>query len=714
MENSAKNNDDESQSILFDSFERAKSVTHFYPSLNASSYMTSSKKKETKSFDSKSYKKIYNKELELAQINNISLITENMDDFIDDDELINEYYLKNNYKPLTFEKMLIIYNYLIDFFEFTKNEKLSSKNKIIRCFHDDKNNKLQKDKEKCFYVPIIIKTARGMKFSCDNQNFKFLLVQDIIQKILQKELFIETSLTNNNYENQKEIKENKIKIKFVKSIRSEIKKIQRQANKHFTFSRKGVEKDTKIFKRKLRDYNNFKLQKSEIERKIKKIFFSLCKNVNKFLYWLIIKKLIKEILRIKQENKNFNIIKLNLDNAKTFFKINLIKREKDKLCLVPKVKKLKICSLVPFYFEEEIKNFLDKNIFIGIRPFGTVYIILLNIDFKIFPYEKSQYRLIKIQKLEQLKYQKRIFKLKKKCLIKDNKEKNNYFLICSYKEDAALLINVNEKLENPIEKKYEIQVKKTIIFERGLYSSIQIEYNNENYLLNYHKNFTLWFYDEKKDLIESKEIAVNKLKDKEISNDKYRYGPLIQGYNKNLIIAQIIYPFQRIEVYELSKDLCLNLKGYIELEENDNVISGHSNNNYFLYKDKYLLIASYKNSIYIHDESVGKMKTKIIKGGIYLFDINKYKYIKYIRFDDILAINSIIRINDDNMVCSAIIKNIRLKKQYFCGKLIILSIEENQNEINLIRKEKNKFIGQYEYINCDNFIDESYILCSSD
>ena len=199
-----------------------------------------------------------------------------------------------------------------------------------------------------------------------------------------------------------------------------------------------------------------------------------------------------------------------------------------------------------------------------------------------------------------------------------------------------------------------------------------------------------------------------------ISNDKYRYGPLIQGYNKNLIIAQIIYPFQRIEVYELSKDLCLNLKGYIELEENDNVISGHSNNNYFLYKDKYLLIASYNNSIDIHDESVGKMKTKIIKGGIYLFDINKYKYIKYIRFDDILAINSIIRINDDNMVCSAIIKNNSFKKQYFCGKLIILSIEENQNEINLIRKEKNEFIGHYEYINCDNFIDESYILCSSD
>ena len=324
MENSTKNNNDESQSIFYDSFGRAKSVTNFYPSINASSYMTSSRKKDSKSFDSKSYKKIDNKELELAQINNISLITENMDDFIDDDELINEYYLKNNYKPLTFEKMLIIYNYLIDFFEFTKNEKLSSKNLIIRCFHDDENNKLQKDKEKCFYVPIIIKTALGMKFSCDNKNYKFLPVQNIIQKILQKELFIETSLTNNNYENQNEIKENKIKTKFGKYIINGVKIIQNQANKHFTFSRKGVEKDTKIFKRKLRDYNNYKLQGGGVERKIKNSFFSLWKNINNFIYWLIIKKLIKESLGMKQENKNFNIIKLNLDNAKTFLKKKIL------------------------------------------------------------------------------------------------------------------------------------------------------------------------------------------------------------------------------------------------------------------------------------------------------------------------------------------------------------------------------------------------------
>ena len=130
MENNSKNNNDESQSNFFYSFRRAKSFTNFYPSMNGSSYMTSSKKKDSKSLDSKSYQKKDNKELELEKINHISLITGNMDDFIDEDELTNVYYLKNNYKPLTFEKMLIIYNYLIDFFEFAKNEKLSSKKLI--------------------------------------------------------------------------------------------------------------------------------------------------------------------------------------------------------------------------------------------------------------------------------------------------------------------------------------------------------------------------------------------------------------------------------------------------------------------------------------------------------------------------------------------------------------------------------------------------------
>ena len=37
-----------------------------------------------------------------------------------------------------------------------------------------------------------------MKFSCDNQNYKFFFVQEIIQKILQQELFLEkpTSIIN--------------------------------------------------------------------------------------------------------------------------------------------------------------------------------------------------------------------------------------------------------------------------------------------------------------------------------------------------------------------------------------------------------------------------------------------------------------------------------------------------------------------------------------
>ena len=186
--------------------------------------------------------------------------------------------------------------------------------------------------------------------------------------------------------------------------------------------------------------------------------------------------------------------------------------------------------------------------------------------------------------------------MKKKCFTENDKGKNNYFLISSHYEKKALIINAFECLDNPIEQRYQIEIKNVINFEKGLYSSIQIEYNNEYYLLNYNQNFTLWFFDEKNNKVDYKNIITNKLKIKEELNDNYIYGPLIQGKNKNLIIAQILVPLVRFEIYELSKDLCLNLKGYIDLEENDIYISKNYNN-YFLYKDRYLLIASSKIDI---------------------------------------------------------------------------------------------------------------------
>ena len=712
-ENSEKNTK-EDESNLFNSFEKSKSITNFYPSLNKTNNKTISEQKETK-YTLNLEKMALNNE----KINDLSIVDENIDNSIDE-ETMSEYYLINNHKELTFEKKLILINYLIDFFEYSKNANLTKKNIIIRCFLEEEHNKPQQ--EKCFRIPIIIKTALGMKFSCDGKNFKFLSAQEIIQKILNKELFIDKTPSINsgkgNEIKENNNKENAIDIKSAKFTDiNGIKKIQRNAQRHFNFSLKMIKKDIKAFKKYMILYNKYQHQKNEIERKIKNIFFSLFKHINNFLYWIIIKKTIKESFGLNQKNKNLKNIKLNLNFAASLIKyINDTKNKKDKLFSKPNIEKLKIYTTIHFYFEEEIKFILDKYIFIGINVRGNIYILLFNIDFKILPNEKTQYKIIKEQNLKQLKSQKRIFKLKKECLSKNDKEKNNYFVISSYKENKAVIINAIEYLDNPIEQRYQIEIINVINFEKGLYSSIQIEYNKEYYILNYNKNFTLWFYDKKINKAEYKEISVNKLKDKETLNDNYRYGPLIQGQNKNLIIVQILYPFYRFEIYEIGKDLCMNLKGYIELEKN-NINISKNNNNYFLYKDKYLLIASCKIDMDILNESTGKIKQKIIKAGkgeICIFDIEKNIFIKSIIFDDVKVINSFIRINDNNIICSATININCYKKNYFNGKLILLNIEENKNEINLIRKEKNEYIGNCEYIISEKLIDDSYLLCFSE
>lgn len=719
-ESSGEKNMNESELNLFDPFEKSKSIINFYPSLNKSNNKIISEQKETKLHNEKKYNLNLDKmALNDEKINNISIIDEKFDDSIDE-ETMNEYYIINNHKELTFEKVLILINYFIDFFEFSQNVKLSKKNIIIRCFHEGEDNKLREGKFNG--VPLIIKTALGMKFSCDNQNYKFFFVQEIIQKILQQELFIEKPKSIINKEKGNEINENKnkentININFVKFKLNGIKKFQKKTHKHFNFSLKMIKKDIKAFKNKMIDYNKYQYQKNEIERKIKNIFFSLCRHVNNFIYWIIIKKIIKESFGFNQENKNLKFIKLNLANASSLVKdVNIVKKQKDKLFSKIKDEKFKIYSIIPFYYEEEKRNILDNNIFIGIRETVYIYIILFNIDFKILPNEKTQYKLIKKQNLNQLKSQKRIIKLKKKCFTENDKGKNNYFLISSHYKKKALIINAIECLDNPIEQRYQIEIKNVINFEKGLYSSIQIEYNNEYYLLNYNQNFTLWFFDEKNNKVDYKDIITNKLKIKEELNDNYIYGPLIQGKNKNLIIAQILVPLVRFEIYELSKDLCLNLKGYIDLEENDIYISKNYNN-YFLYKDRYLLIASSKIDIDILNNQKGKMKKKIIKGGkggVYIFNIEKNIYIKHIIFDDVMSFNSIIIINDNNIICSATININGFKKKYLNGKLILFNIEENKDEIKLIRKENNEYIGNCEYINYENLIDDSYLMCYSE
>ena len=712
MKNMHKNTSvEEDPSFLFNSGGKSEIFKDFYQSDNELNNHSSSEQKIIELSNNNSLIEQEKIKFEKDSFNNISYISEKTDDFIDDSSL-KEYFI--NYKIVTFDEILKKCNYLIKFMEIVEYNKLINQSLIIRCFHDDDN----KSKE-CNRIPIIIKTNFGMKFSCDNKNFTFKMVYDIIEKIIEKKIFVEIPSIGNNSDKkaqQEEKNENKIKIKFIKLKLNGINNIQNKSQKRFCFELKFVEKLIKKFKNKLNEYNNNELQKCEIERKIKNIFLQLSKHINNFIYWLIIKKLIKESLGFKEENANLQNLKLSLENTEILF-TPLKEKNTNILSSNSQEQKIKVCWQIPFYYDDETKNILDKNIFIGISKNGYVYIFVMNIAFKIMHNNKYQYIIITKKNLGLLQFQKIILKLKKKNTIENN-IKNNYFLISSYIEEIALIINVCEKLDNPLEERFKIELIQKIKYENGLYSSIQIEYLNENYLLNYHKNFTLWFFDPKGNELKSKELTVKKIQYEEKSKKKYIYGPLIQGnLNKNLIIGQIIFPIQIIEIYELTNELCLIQKGEIKLNGKTNYIS-RENNNYFLYKNKYLFITSFKSKINKENKFAGKIEKKIIKGGIYIFDIEKYICINHITFDDIITFNSILKKNNNIIICSiTTIRNKngkRAKSNHTEGKLILLDIVEKDNEILLNRKEKNVCKGNCKYINYSDFIFESYFLCSSE
>ena len=350
--------------------------------------------------------------------------------------------------------------------------------------------------------------------------------------------------------------------------------------------------------------NKNKILKNGYEQKLKSIFFSLSRNFNNFIYFFIIKRPVCESFGfIDGKNPNINNLKKNLLHAKDILK-KCKNKQKDELFdnrKTKKKKKFKLRWMIPFYYKEEIKNDLEKNIFIAISSDGNVLIYLFNDVSKIYPNEKALYKLIKKINIDNNCNQFKIMKLKNIFTCLQLNRKNNYFLISSFLQDKAIIINLKEKYETTLEERYQYEMSQTIKFERRLYSSIEIEFNEHNYLLNYHKIFTLGIYNENKNEIEFKDINVKMIsKNEDLSDKKNVYGPLIQGnINKNLIIAMTIIPKQKIDVYEIdksNKDLSLIHKGSINFNKEDNYIS-IQNNNYFLYKDKYLLLASIENTI---------------------------------------------------------------------------------------------------------------------
>ena len=702
MENENQEKDDENLSFLYNLKAKPQKSDYLY--------LTHSELDEIPSENKSEKKKNEENYINNNSMNDLSSI---QDDEYSDDISIYDYFQHNNYNfyneinkekqnELPFEKILEECKYLFNIFEKIK-EIFDYKNIIIRCFHDEENK--NQENNNCNCIPIIYKFRYGMVFSCDNKNYKYLGICDILKVIFQKKLFIKIDDIKENSDKINNINENTIKIKLIKVIREGHKEVLKLSQNYFAKSYKVIKKiiESDKFNILLDDYNKTEEQRNEIIRKIKNFHKNLIININNYTYFLMIKKIIKESLGFIEENNNLGNIKKDIEIAKKllYYKES-IKTDKHFLC--PRKKNIRIKWITHLYYKDEIKNDIDKNIFITISSNGYICLFLFNIALSTLKNETSQYKKLLEQKIEAIKNHDNILKIKK-CYDKKDVQENHYFLISSFVEEKALIIRVTEKTENPLEQRYQINEIETIDFERGLYSSIEFDYKGQYYLLNYHKSFELWYYNEIKNKFARKEIKVLDYIPDYNLGEKSVYGPLIQSQNKNLIIALVSFPIQRIEVYnfdELDNFICLRFKGFIKLAKDDNFINP-CNNDYFLYKNRYLLLTSEVN------------KNLKEKGGIYVFDLDKLIQISLIEYKDIYRFNCLLGINDDTMICSIGLIPIQIKKNINNkdGGLILLKIEEKNGIINVRRIENKIYKGKCKFINCKDFIYESYFICSS-
>ena len=193
-------------------------------------------------------------------------------------------------------------------------KKINPKKTVVRCFNHTIGEK------RCFCIPIIIKTLYGMKFSCDNQNFKDLEIKDIIDLILNNKLFVEKVNVSGKVisivdKPKNEIKESQFGIKFKKRILFGSKIIQKAAHDKFLMYNESLKKQINRYNEYNKIFLNIhdKNQKKEIERKIRNCFFNLSRYINNFIYCLIIKNLIKESFGKIDEDKNLDNLKINLE-----------------------------------------------------------------------------------------------------------------------------------------------------------------------------------------------------------------------------------------------------------------------------------------------------------------------------------------------------------------------------------------------------------------
>ena len=639
-------------------------------------------------------------------------------------------YLKNEYYLIThLEKLTKI----VENFDNVSLQNI--KKPIIKCLLGENRGNNNRD---CNNIPIINKNKNIISFYCDNHIKDKNMEMDItfLLKNINK-IFIQgpRKLIQNNEDDNQLIndiiflKENIVKYEL------NISSLKNKIHTFITQIRKNLRAKIQVFKGFLDDYNNKnKLDESfraQSLKRISNIYSSFLEKLSLYIYFIMIKRLTFEFQNLSKLNlKNKIILLINFKKALEVIEENkehvfeklakkiLDKEIKNKKDMNKKV--IKFSWIIEFYFEEEMKYDNNKNIFIAINDKGIIAIFsiiyyknqkILNTDEK-----RSVYELLKLETIEGIKAMK-ITKLRYLYEIEKN---DNYFLINSMNSNEfgkAIIINIKEKDNVDIKERYVFEIKQIIKDVNGLYSSLEFNWKENNYLLNFYNCFYLWKYNQ-----ETKQLEKNIIENQIIERDEnYNYGPLIFEESKKLFIIQCFSPKTIIEFYKLIEEDDNNLSfdkinKIIEFKEEESIIK--NNNNYYIFKNKYLLLSSGKTN---NNSS----------GGIYTIDLDLYEKISFQKFSCYISINSIIPSTKNNIIIVSSVYNYKkmfidkrdkekekegnkIKKNVINlnrGRIMSIEIKEEDNKISF---KINKYLegGAFYFINCAKLFLDSYFFTS--
>jgi len=648
----------------------------------------------------------------------------------------------------------------------------------------------KKEKEKTvkiYCIPKVILEKFHIIFILDNEKI-CLDIEEMLKLIAEKELFINKNedilnqayycqIHNKKYEKyctcENNICELCLKNEHICHKEKEVKNYDLHNLKKFKFIicqfiTYNIQK-INFYKREIKNiikelsnnkYSNVFQDKLNIKLNI--IFTKMKKKIILYIYFSIIKDFIVEMVEISKEKKekyNYNI-SLNLISCKNF-----IKSKKKR----PKRKNngkdySRINYLIPFYSDENINDNFKQHLYIGVSLKGFIIILYFNF-FKIkdnYSIDKDAnsinnnilvnndffltnqwdntniYTIINSKDLEK----KAPFKIKRieKCFEKYNyiQGKIRHTFLVSFPsagnslEGIAKIIRISDDYK-------EIEILKTIYDYKGLLNAIEINFNNNYYLLSCTIGFTLCYYNSDTKDIVLEEIIPQRKDNKDTENNMnnkiftaYKnittYKELLFIEKRQILIVQVNFPDQYIFFYNINNDsnrINIIFLDQIKINKEDPYFS-ESPFNSCIINDKYLLIGTKvdkiekKNNIkkQIKKENNNEIKEiKINKAGFYIINLdiifnnwsNIDKAIQINYLDFCKELYCISHIKENMFICTFKVIQSKNYKEHF--SINTYEILEKNGIIHFNKKYfKN---GIFKNINSSKLIDDSFIICSN-